>query len=248
MDGCPATSCKIADNPHPVPELDGLDGVATLRAAMTDVFAGRLAVLSSFGADAALLLALVAEIDPSVPVLFLDTDRHFAETLDYRRRLVERLGLTEVRTVRPDPAEAAAEDPDGDLWLDPDACCALRKTRPLERALAPFAAWVTGRRRDQASTRARLRLVERVGGRIKLNPLADWDAGRVAAELARRDLPPHPLARRGYASIGCAHCTVPVAPGADPRSGRWAGRGKVECGIHRPSGDDHRSSHDEARP
>ena len=214
--------------------LTGWDGLAVLRAGLTEIFPSRIAVLSSFGADSALLLALVAEIDASVPVLFLDTDRHFPETLVYRRALVDRLGLTDVRDIRPDPIEAAVEDPDGDLWLAPDACCALRKTRPLERALLPFAAWVTGRRRDQASTRATLPVIERDGPRFKINPLAGWDAARVAAELRRRELPVHPLTPRGYASIGCANCTVPVGADADPRSGRWAGRGKIECGIHRP--------------
>ncbi len=211
-----------------------MDGEAALGLALNDVFPRRVAVLSSFGADSALLLAMVAEIDPSVPVLFLDTGRHFPETLAYRHALAERLGLTDIRDIRPDPIEAAAEDPDGDLWLAADACCALRKSRPLARALLPFAAWVTGRRRDQASTRAALPVVERDGPRFKINPLAGWDTARVAAEVRRRDLPRHPLTTRGYLSIGCAPCTVPVGDGADPRSGRWAGRGKVECGIHRP--------------
>jgi phosphoadenosine phosphosulfate reductase len=215
--------------------LRGVDGVVALRRALTGVFPGRIAVLSSFGADSALLLALVADIDRAVPVLFLQTGRHFAETLAYRRHLAGALGLTGVRDIGPDPSEAAAEDPDGDLWLAPDACCALRKTRPLERALAPFAAVVTGRRGDQASTRRGLPIVERDGARVKLNPLADWDSDRVAREIARRGLPAHPLRGRGYPSIGCAPCTQPVSPGADPRSGRWAGRGKTECGIHRPT-------------
>ena len=222
-----------AVSPDSVAMLAGLDGVTLLAAAAT-VFAGRLCVLSSFGADAAVLLSLVAEVDRSLPVLFLETERHFPETLAYRRTLVERLGLTVVRDIHPDPVEAAAEDPDGDLWLAADPCCALRKTRPLERALQPFAAWVTGRRRDQASTRSTLPLLERDTTRLKINPLAGWTADRVAVEHRRRDLPAHPLTSRGYASIGCAPCTVPVRAGADPRSGRWAGRAKTECGIHHP--------------
>ena len=233
MDGFAAGSGGSAPTIDPAALLATLDGPAALRRALTDVLAGRVAVLSSFGADAALLLAMVAEIDRSVPVLFLDTDRHFPETLAYRQALTERLRLTDVRDIRPDPLEAAAEDPDGDLWLAPDTCCALRKTRPLERAVRPFAAWVTGRRRDQASTRSGLAVVEREGARLKINPLAGWDAARVAAELRARDLPPHPLAAFGYRSIGCRPCTAPVADGADPRSGRWAGRAKTECGIHR---------------
>jgi phosphoadenosine phosphosulfate reductase len=211
-------------------------GVALLRHAITGTFAGRLAVVSSFGADSALLLALVAEIDRRVPVLFLDTGMHFPQTLAYRDALVGRLGLTDVRAVVPDAREVAARDPQGDLHrFIPDDCCALRKVAPLGRALGPFAAWATGRRRDQAATRAALPFVERDGGRIKFNPLADWPAARVAAELARRNLPRHALTARGYPSIGCAPCTRAVQAGEDARAGRWAGHAKTECGIHRPA-------------
>ena len=211
------------------------EGVALLRHAVTEAFRGRIAVVSSFGADSAMLLALVAEIDPATPVLFLDTQKHFLETLAYRDALVHRLGLRDVRDIRPDPVELAKNDPDGELhrWI-PDDCCALRKVAPLEKALAGFDAWVTGRRRAQARTRAALPFVETVDGRSKFNPLADWSAERIADELARRDLPRHALVAHGYPSIGCAPCTRPVRPGEDARAGRWAGQGKVECGIHRP--------------
>ena len=211
-------------------------GVALLRRAITREFAGRFAVVSSFGADSAMLLALVAEIDPGVPVLFLDTGKHFPETLAYRDDLVARLGLTDIRAIGPDPAQLAARDPLGDLHrYIPDDCCAIRKVAPLRHALAPFAAWATGRRRQQAATRAALPFVETVDGRRKYNPLADWSAERIAAELARRDLPRHPLVARGFLSIGCAPCTRAVRPGEDARAGRWAGHAKTECGIHRPA-------------
>ncbi len=203
-------------------------GVALLRRAITDSFAGRLAVVSSFGADSAMLLALVAEIDPATPVLFLDTQMHFPETLAYRDLLVRRLGLTDARDIRPDAVELANDDPDGQLhrWI-PDDCCAVRKVAPLERALRGFDAWVTGRRRQQSRTRAQLPFMERLDGRVKFNPLADWSAERIVAELARRDLPRHPLVARGFASSGFAPCTRAVKPGEDPRAGRWAGRDKV---------------------
>jgi len=208
-------------------------GVALLRCAITEDFAGRIAVVSSFGADSAMLLALVAEIDPATPVLFLETGKHFPETLAYRDTLVQRLGLTDVRNIRPDPVDLANNDPQGDLhrWI-PDDCCAIRKVAPLERALAGFDAWATGRRRQQSRTRAALPFVETVDGRTKINPLADWSAERIVAELARRELPRHPLAAQHYPSIGCAPCTRAVRPGEDPRAGRWAGQGKTECGIH----------------
>ncbi len=211
-------------------------GLALLRRAIERDHAGRLAVVSSFGADSAMLLALVAEIDRSVPVLFLETGMHFPQTLAYRDALIERLGLTDVRDIRPDPAQVAGRDPRGDLHLFiPDDCCTLRKVAPLARALAGFDAWATGRRRQQSATRAALPFRETVDGRVKFNPLADWSVERIADELARRGLPRHPLLRQGFASIGCAPCTRAVRPGEDARAGRWAGQGKTECGIHRPA-------------
>jgi phosphoadenosine phosphosulfate reductase len=211
-----------------------LDGGALLARAITRDFAGRIAVVSSFGAESAVLLAQVADINPATPVLFVDTGQHFAETLAYRDALVARLGLTGVRTVGPSADEVADNDPSAELWkYDPDACCRLRKVSPLERALAPFDAWVTGRKRHQAMTRVALPLVERVDGKTKINPLAEWTAERIEAEMVRRDLPRHALSLAGFPSIGCATCTRAVAAGEDPRSGRWAGTGKTECGIHR---------------
>jgi phosphoadenosine phosphosulfate reductase len=228
----------IAASPRAALPLASIEdeGLALLRCAITESHAGRIAVVSSFGADSAMLLALVAEIDPATPVLFLDTHKHFLETLGYRDELAHRLGLSDVRDIRPDAVELAKNDPDGELhrWV-PDDCCALRKVAPLEKALAGFDAWVTGRRRGQALTRTVLSFMEMVDGRTKFNPLADWTAARIAAELARRDLPRHPLVARGYPSIGCAPCTRAVRPGEDARAGRWAGQAKTECGIHRPS-------------
>jgi phosphoadenosine phosphosulfate reductase len=209
-------------------------GVDVLRRAITRDYAGRIAVVSSFGAESAVLLALVADIDPATPVLFVQTGQHFAETLAYRHELTATLGLTDVRDIGPTTAERAANDPGDELWrYDPDACCRFRKVTPLERALAPFGAWVTGRKRHQALTRIALPLVERVDGKTKINPLADWTADQVEAEMLRRALPRHSLSLEGYPSIGCAPCTRAVAIGEDPRSGRWAGTGKTECGIHR---------------
>ena len=212
------------------------EGVALLRQAMLGRFAGRFAVVSSFGADSAMLLALVADIARHVPVLFLDTGKHFPETLAYRDMLARRLGLTDVRDIHPDPVELARVDSHGDLhrWV-PDDCCQVRKVTPLDKALAGFDAWATGRRRQQSRTRAALPFMEFESGRAKFNPLADWSAQRIVDELARRDLPRHQLTGQGYQSIGCAPCTRAVKPGEDPRAGRWVGHSKVECGIHRPA-------------
>lgn len=214
-------------------ELAGLATPELIERAVRDLFPGRIALVSSFGADAAVLLDLVAAVDPSVPVLFVDTGKLFGETRRHRDRLVERLGLTDVRTLGPDPAEVAAADPHGTLWHgDPDACCALRKVAPLARAIAGFDAWFSGRKRFQAATRAALPTVEADGPRIKINPLAGWDAAALAAHAAARGLPAHPLVAEGYPSIGCMPCTDRVAPGEDARAGRWRGRDKTECGIH----------------
>ena len=212
-----------------------LGGAALLRVMIERVFAGRIAVVTSFGAESAVLLHMVAEVDPATPVIFLDTLKHFPETLAYRDALAARLGLCDVRTVRPDARYLAGPDPDGELWrADPDLCCRLRKVLPLERALAGFAAWVTGRKRYQGGVRGSLAPIEAVDGRIKINPLARWPRAAVRAALARHRLPRHPLAGRDLISIGCAPCTALVARGEEPRAGRWQGTDKTECGIHLP--------------
>ena len=214
--------------------LGGLDGAELLQAAMLRQFHGRVAVVSSFGAESAVLLAMAAEIDPGVPVLFLDTRRHFPETIGYRDALVRHLGLRDVRSLQPGVDLVRREDPAGGLAAaDPDACCAMRKVAPLEAGLHGFEAWISGRKRYQAAGRAALPTVERVDGRIKLNPLAGWSAADVAAEHAKRDLPAHPLVAFGFHSIGCAPCTRATAADEQSRAGRWAGLDKTECGIHR---------------
>jgi phosphoadenosine phosphosulfate reductase len=211
----------------------GLDGADLLRPLIEREFKGRIALVSSFGAEAAVLLALVADIDPAVPVIFLDTGKLFGETLRYRDQLVKKLGLTDVRTVEPLAQDLSAVDPDGLLWqTKPDLCCHVRKTLPLERALEGFGAWITGRKRFQALTRSVLPTIEEMDGRIKVNPLAGWARARIDDEFARRELPRHPLEADGFLSIGCMPCTDRVAPGEDARSGRWAGQAKTECGIH----------------
>ncbi len=206
-----------------------------LSAVLHDVFPGRAAVVSSFGAESAVLLHLIASIDRSTPVLFIDTGRHFPETLDYRDRLVDRLGLTGVQNIGPSADEVAALDADLSraVW-DPDGCCAFRKVAPLQRALARYDAWITGRKRFQSRTRLDLLPFEADGEHVKINPLASWSAADIAEYVARHRLPPHPLVARGYSSIGCAPCTSIVAPGEDQRSGRWRSLEKTECGIHRP--------------
>jgi phosphoadenosine phosphosulfate reductase len=213
-----------------------LVGISLLQALIEREFCGRLAVVSSFGAESAVLLAMAAEIDRTTPVLFLDTGKLFGETLRYRDRLTARLGLSDVRTITPDTAQLSTVDPEGMLWLrDPDACCRVRKIEPLARALFGFDAWVSGRKRYHGANRAALPIFEADGkGRIKINPLAGWSRARVEEEFIRRDLPRHPLEADGYLSIGCMTCTDRVRPDEDRRAGRWRGLAKTECGIHLP--------------
>lgn len=209
-----------------------------LRAVIEGSLAGDSAIVSSFGAESAVLLHLVSQIDASIPVLFLDTGKHFPETLAYRDQLAETLGLDLVN-LHPEIADLEQKDETGLRWsYDPDGCCELRKVKPLEKALVGFDASFTGRKAFQSSTRANLPRFEvdtsDAQGRLKINPLIDWDSDRIKAYFEEFDLPRHPLIEQGYPSIGCSPCTRPVAEGDDPRAGRWAGWDKVECGIHKP--------------
>jgi phosphoadenosine phosphosulfate reductase len=207
-----------------------------LARAVTDRFPGKIALVSSFGAESAILLHMISDIDKALPIIFLDTGKLFPETLAYRDELVARLGLTGVRSVRPSGAQLAAWDPDGRLWKkDVDLCCAIRKTNPLDAALEGFDAWITGRKRAQGGARSHLNLAETgPDGRITINPLAHWDDDMIEAYFELHDLPRHPLQAQGYSSIGCVTCTAMPRAGEDKRSGRWAGQDKTECGIHLP--------------
>lgn len=210
-----------------------LDAEAIIEISVREQFAGHIAAVSSFGADSAALLHLIAQSDPSLPIIFLDTGKHFGETLDYRDALAADLGLTDIRVITPDEAALARVDPDGKLHqTDTDACCEVRKVEPMARGVAPYAAWFTGRKRFQSGTRRALPVFESVGTRVRINPLAAWTTGDLADYMRRHDLRENPLVAYGYLSIGCFPCTQPVKPGEDVRSGRWAGLAKTECGIH----------------
>lgn len=211
----------------------GLDSTAVLDAAINGIFAGRIAVVSSFGTESAVLLDLVAQVNPATPVIFLETGKHFPETLAYRDTLIQRLGLTDVRSVAPADDDLDWADQDGTLWKrNPDLCCQLRKVLPLERALSGFSAWINGRKRFQGGQRRQLGVFEAAESRIKVNPLATWDTKDLAQAFVSRNLPRHPLGAQGYPSVGCAPCTT-RSEGDGSRAGRWAGSGKTECGIHK---------------
>ncbi len=217
----------------------GTDTQEMLTGVLDSGLAGEVAIVSSFGAESAVLLHLVAQIDPALPVLFLETGKHFPETLAYRDLLAKRLGLRDLRNLTPDPTDLTVKDETGLRWsYDPDGCCEIRKVLPLAGALGTFDATITGRKGFQSSTRAGLPRFEidttDAQGRLKINPLADWSMEAIAAYITEHQLPPHPLVAEGYPSIGCSPCTSRVATGEDSRSGRWRGWDKTECGIHVP--------------
>lgn len=235
----PAASPKPADAPSRARDLTrrwrGAPTADVLQATVREAFPGRTAMLSSFGAESAVALHLLAQVAPDTPVLFLDTGMHFGQTLGHRDALARRLGLTQVRVIS--SAETSRLDPANDLWRrDADACCDLRKVRPLAQALPGFDCLIGGRKRFHGEGRARLPLFEAVDGQVRLNLLADWDAARLEAYRLAHDLPAHPLAAAGYRSIGCWPCSQPSQEAdASVRAGRWAGQSKTECGIHLPT-------------
>ena len=193
------------------------------------------ALVSSFGADSAVLLHMVSTLDTNAQIVFLDTGFHFSETLSYRDRLTQAFGLTNVRTASVDPIAVKRLDAQGRLHLSaPDNCCQLRKVSVLDRHLRMNDAWVSGQRRSQASTRSSVSVVEvdEARGKLKFNPLANWSYRDFASYTSRYELPEHPLTAKGYLSIGCAPCTSAVKAGEDARAGRWRGQPKLECGLH----------------
>ncbi|NOT41124.1 MAG: phosphoadenylyl-sulfate reductase [Alphaproteobacteria bacterium] len=209
------------------------DARTLLRAMIKDEFPGRITTVSSFGSESVVLLHLISEIDPSVPVIFLNTGKLFGETLRYRDRLQEKLGLTDLRAIGPHPDDTRTLDADGTLWArDPDACCNFRKVLPLRRALSGFDAEITGRKRFQTQARTAMSPLELNGTRFVVNPLWNWSLQDLKEHILAHDLPRHPLVEDGYLSIGCMPCTNRVQDGGDYRSGRWSGTGKDECGIH----------------
>lgn len=209
-----------------------LDGRGLLKAVLRDCTL-KTAVVSSFGAESAVLLDLVARVDPSTPVIFVDTGRLFPETLAYQETLSRHLDLLDVRVVRPSAAMIANMDPDGSLYeRDPDSCCHARKVMPYALAVSDFDVLVTGRKRHHGDARTNLPVIETSAHQVKVNPLAHMGADEIEAHFVQRKLPRHPLAEAGYASIGCAPCTVRGCPSQGARAGRWKDTAKTECGIH----------------
>jgi phosphoadenosine phosphosulfate reductase len=219
-------------------QAEGRDAEGIIELALRQEFPGRTAVISSFGSESVVLLHLIAQVDPTTPVLFINTGKLFGETLRYRDRLQDVLGLGDIRTIGPHPIDRATRDPDGTLWSrDTDACCDFRKVIPIRRALEGFDAQITGRKRFQTEVRHAMHAVEHVDGRFRFNPLCEWTQDDLEAYITRHSLPRHPLVEDGYPSIGCMPCTRRVHTGEAYRDGRWSGLDKDECGIHGVDGD-----------
>jgi phosphoadenosine phosphosulfate reductase len=207
--------------------------VHVIETALRTVGREQLALVSSFGTESAALLKVMADVDPAIPVIFLDTGWLFEETLAYRDTLIAALGLRDVRSIKPLEEALSRQDPDRELWFsDPDACCRIRKVEPLARALKPFSAWINGRKRFQGGARAEIPVVEDDGAKLKFNPFANVSREEIEAIYKLAKLPPHPLVASGYLSVGCMPCSSRTAPGEDARAGRWRGQAKRECGIH----------------
>lgn len=220
-----------------------LESVELLEQVINKEFKGDIALVSSFGAGSAALISMVAEVNPNIPVLFLDTEKHFPETMDYLEEIRKFSGLQNLIILKPDSKIQKDIDPDGDLWKRmPNRCCWFRKVKPLEDTLEKMGirALITGRKSYQNSERKNMDNIELYeDGRFRVNPLHSWSGEDVKKELKRRKLPEHPLVSKGYLSIGCQVCTRAVKPGEDERAGRWAhtagfpgGEQKTECGIH----------------
>lgn len=214
--------------------IDTLSPQKALQACVERIVPGEICVVSSFGTESAIILHMVSRIDPDIPVLFIDTGKLFEETLTYRDELATRFGLKNIQTLHPNPDHLKADDPDGNLHqTKPDLCCHVRKTLPLIQALRPYKVWVSGRKRYHGAGRTQLDRIEIQDGKLKFNPLYNWDAPQLRDYAHQHDLPDHPLLKENYLSVGCLPCTVAVtSENNDPRAGRWPGQDKTECGIH----------------
>ena len=216
----------------PIETYAGLEGRDLVKAVVAN-HPVKVALVSSFGAESSVLLHMVSEVDRNIPVIFLDTEKLFPETLAYRDQLIEELGFTDVRNIHPDPVDLAIHDPDGTLnQRSTDACCNVRKTIPLAKALEGFDAIFSGRKRFHGALRSSLEFVSHAEGRLKAEPLAAFSALDLQTYMVTHHLPSHPLRLAGYRSIGCMPCTQPGGTDENPRAGRWAGSEKTECGIH----------------
>ena len=208
-----------------------LDSKKLLKIMIKNIFYKKIAVTSSFGAESAVILHLVSKIDRTVPVIFLNTEKLFPETLKYLQNIKKKLHLKNIKICKPDKNYLKKHDPDGKLHkTNPNLCCHIRKILPLRKSMKNYDAWINGRKRFHGFERTKLKKIEMVNGLIKINPLADWSFNQIKNYMLNNDLPEHPLVAEGYKSIGCQPCTSKSKDSI--RDGRWADSLKSECGIH----------------
>lgn len=216
---------------------EGQSPTATIERAV-EAFGESLVLACSFGSENVVLIDLLTRVWPEARALFIDTGYHFAETLELKDRILERYPRLRLEVAKPLLTVEEQQAHHGERLFErqPDQCCALRKVEPLNRALRPYKAWMTGMRRDQAHTRTNLGVIQWDAGRgmVKFNPLANWTDRQIWTYIFKHQLPYNPLHDQGYPSIGCSPvtCTAAVLAGADSRSGRWQGKAKTECGLH----------------
>ncbi|MEE2694747.1 MAG: phosphoadenylyl-sulfate reductase [Pseudomonadota bacterium] len=196
-------------------------------------FKDDIAYVCSFGSESAIILHMISEIKNDLPIIMLNTNFLFSETLEYRDYLLKRLKLTNFKEIFPDSSDIETADKNNDLWKkNPDSCCNIRKVVPLQKELEKYTSWISGRKSYHEGERRNIKSFEYLNGKIVINPLADVEKGFVDAYFKNKKINRHPLVDQGYLSIGCINCTVKTIDVNDPRSGRWHNKLKTECGIH----------------
>ena len=198
-----------------------------------NLFSKKIAYVCSFGTESAVILHMISRMDKEFPIIFLNTQKLFKETIEYKDTIIKHLSLKNVKEVFPNPKDVEINDPKGFLWKkDPDLCCKLRKVEPLILNLKRYDAWISGRKSYQNNERATKSFVDVQEGKVIISPLINWSQKKINEYFLANNLPRHPLMQEGYLSIGCQNCTVKTSNKSNTRSGRWSGTDKTECGIH----------------
>ena len=204
-----------------------------LENSINNIFKKKMVYVCSFGTESAIILHMVSEIDKSLPIILLNTNYLFKETIEYKDYLINKFKFSNFKEIYPSIKDLKINDSEGKLWKeDPDLCCNIRKVLPLQKELKKYDAWVSGRKSYHAGERTNLKFFEYINEKIVVNPLANVNRNFVDSYFKKHDIERHPLFESGYLSLGCTHCTVKTSMIDSPRSGRWADKIKTECGIH----------------
>ena len=204
-----------------------------LENSINNIFKKKMVYVCSFGTESAIILHMVSEIDKSLPIILLNTNYLFKETIEYKDYLINKFKFSNFKEIYPSIKDLKINDSEGTLWKeDPDLCCNIRKVLPLQKELKKYDAWVSGRKSYHAGERTNLKFFEYINEKIVVNPLANVNRNFVDSYFKKHDIERHPLFESGYLSLGCTHCTVKTSMIDSPRSGRWNNKTKTECGIH----------------